>query len=483
MESPSLHFHQVDERPGYSMDLGYVMRRYAYNAETELQAMRAFGGADAGSILSKINEWSDKIAATGGDGVLAKKILLEKFNMQEPELPTARRVTRDVGALAGTMNTVTTPIRHLGKYINAYSQLGFRGVGKGLGEMAKAIVDPAARARIRESGVLLRNSFDLVMPNTKENAFYRVTRAMPWIRATKALDAGGRVMTYFGSDPWIDETVGIARGDRQYLGSITEGMRKRAIADAYNRAHNIFGISDESISSGKIRPDEREYARLAASDVTEFSPERGQLPYAATVGAAGRLFYNLRKFATSQANFMYNNVVKPATFGNIKPLARFLAGSALVGSAIEPMLHMVNRQPDAVLNYFGIPLRPEGEQGWDDWAKKAMAVGAIHNLGLVYLLVEGRDIMQPVPMASAGLLGRGVYGATRDLVNAGRQSLGIPSEGDKAGRDLPEWWDEALHNIGTMEGRNVKDIARSTQLTWLMRKWYREARGLEDNGQ
>lgn len=481
MESPSFHYHQVDDRAGYSLDLGYVMRRYAYNAETELQAIRAFGAADPETISNKIADWGEQIAKQGGDGVLAKKILLAKFNMESPELPAMRTASRDVAATVGAMNTVTTPIRHIGKYVNSLSQIGFRGAAKGLAKIAEAIADPAARQQIRESGVSLRNSMDLVIPNTKENAFYRITRALPWIKATKALDAGGRVMTYFGSDPWIDETVRVARGDQTYLGSMTRGMRQRAMDDAFNRAHNIFGISEQSIESGELTPREREYARLAASDVTEFNPERGQLPYAATVGAAGRLFYNLRKFATSQANFVYNNVVKPASYGNVKPLARFLAGSAVAGAVAEPLLHMVNRQPDAVLNYFGVPLRPEGDQTWGDWEKKAMAVGALHNLGLIYLMIEGRDILQAVPMASAGLLGRGVHGAVSDFVNAGRVSIGHPNPEDKVQEDLPQWWDEAQKNLSEMDGKNVKDVARSTQLTWLMRKWYREARGLQDN--
>lgn len=480
MESPSFHYHQVDDRAGYSLDLGYVMRRYAYNAESELQAIQAFGAADATTISNKISEWGDQIAAQGGDGVLAKKILLEKFNMESPELPSMRKGSRDIAATIGAMNTMTTPIRHIGKYVNSLSQIGFRGAGKGLAKIAEAIVNPEARQQIRASGVSLRNSMDLVIPNTKENAFYRITRALPWIKATKALDAGGRVMTYFGADPWIDETVRVARGDKTYLGSVTEGMRKRAVEDAFNRAHNIFGISEQSIESGDLTPREREYARLAASDVTEFNPERGQLPYAATVGAAGRLFYNLRKFATSQANFMYNNVVKPASYGNIKPMARFLAGSALAGAVAEPLLHMVNRQPDAVLNYFGVPLRPEGNQTWEDWRKNAMAVGALHNLGLIYLMVEGRDVLQAVPMASAGLLGRGLHGAISDFGNAAMVSAGHPNEKDKVQEDLPQWWDEAKVNLRDLEGKNVKDVSRSTQMTWLMRKWYREARGLHD---
>lgn len=480
MESPSFHYHQVDDRPGYSLDLGYVMRRYAYNAESELQAIRAFGAADAETISNKISEWGDAIAKQGGDGVLAKKILLEKFNMESPELPSMRKGSRDIAATIGAMNTLTTPIRHIGKYVNSLSQIGFRGAGKGLAKIAEAMVNPEARQQIRASGVSLRNSMDLVIPNTKENAFYRITRVLPWIKATKALDAGGRVMTYFGADPWIDETVRVARGDKTYLGSLTEGMRKRAAEDAFNRAHNIFGISEQSIESGDLTPREREYARLAASDVTEFNPERGQLPYAATVGAAGRLFYNLRKFATSQANFMYNNVVKPASYGNVKPMARFLAGSALAGAVAEPLLHMVNRQPDAVLNYFGVPLRPEGNQTWEDWRKNAMAVGALHNLGLIYLMVEGRDVLQAVPMASAGLLGRGLHGAVSDFVNAGRVSIGHPNAKDKVQEDLPQWWDEARTNLKDLDGKNVKDVARSTQMTWLMRKWYREARGLQD---
>lgn len=480
MESPSFHYHQVDDRPGYSLDLGYVMRRYAYNAESELQAIQAFGAADADTISNKIGEWGDAIAKQGGDGVLAKKILLEKFNMESPELPSMRKASRDVAATIGAMNTLTTPIRHIGKYVNSLSQIGFRGAGKGLAKIAEAIVSPEARQEIRASGVSLRNSMDLVIPNTSENAFYRITRALPWIKATKALDAGGRVMTYFGADPWIDETVRVASGDKTYLGSLTKGMRQRAVEDAFNRAHNIFGISEQSIESGDLTPAERDYARLAASDVTEFNPERGQLPYAATVGAAGRLFYNLRKFATSQANFMYNNVVKPASYGNIKPMARFLAGSALAGAVAEPLLHMVNRQPDAVLNYFGVPLRPEGNQTWEDWRKNAMAVGALHNLGLIYLMMEGRDVLQAVPMASAGLLGRGLHGAVSDFVNAGRVSIGHPNEKDKIQEDLPQWWDEAQTNLKDLDGKNVKDIARSTQMTWLLRKWYREARGLQD---
>lgn len=341
--------------------------------------------------------------------------------------------------------------------------------------LAETLVDPKAKEEMMSIGGHNNNILGEIREDVRPFAA-KVMDYIPWSRATNLVDMVSRMTAELGAGSKIQEVVDVAGGRRQYMG--TPAMKAKAQGDALNTAKNLYNVSDESIASGELTPEEMKFARMMASRQSQFSPTKGSAPVMATEGPMGRMTYFLRKYLFRQGSFFMNEVLTPASYGNIKPLARWLAVRAPIGAAISIPYDMVTRHPDAVLNMMGVPGRPGGDESWHEWTMRMTAFALSHDLGLLYSVVGGHDLTAPVALAGVGHAGRAVGNIGKEAVGAVATSAGSPQEWDKNQVDVPEYLRQGGENLKTLEGKNLTDLSSSTQLTALMRRWYREAHGL-----
>lgn len=475
LEDASAMYHQVDDREGFSRDPLYVISRRVHDATKHVLAKQLLGDATPEAIGKWIDTQASRIYAEGGDAQLAKRILEQKFNMGTPPLPGPMKTVQALNSISGIMNTVTASLRHIGKMGNEAVVNGFGGSVKGMKGLAETLVDPKAHEDMMSIGGHNNNILGEIREDVRPFAA-KVMDYIPWSRATNLVDMVGRMTSELGAGAKIQEVVDVAGGRREYMG--TAAMKAKAQADALNTAKNLYNLSDETIASGKLSPEEMKFARMMASRQSQFSPTKGSAPVMATEGALGRMNYFLRKYLFRQGSFFMNEVLTPASYGNIKPLARWLAVRAPIGAAISIPYDMVTRHPDAVLNMLGVPGRPGGDESWHEWTMRMTAFALSHDLGLLYSVFGGHDLTAPVALAGVGHAGRGLGTIGKEAIGAAAVSAGSPQEWDKQQIDFPEYLRQGGENLKTLDGKNLTDLSSSTQVTALMRRWYREAHGL-----
>jgi hypothetical protein len=164
----------------------------------------------------------------------------------------------------------------------------------------------------------------------------RITPKFLKLYGMTATETVNNIVSASMGKPFIKEAMAIANGESP---SSIFGIRYRKMPSARLRKLAIeelrkFGVSEDSIKSGKLTDSDITGAALRMTRMTQFGggPEDFPLFYSTEWG---KTLTQFKKFSFGMTKLMYNEVAKPAMHGNFAPLIGTMIGGIVSGEAIN----------------------------------------------------------------------------------------------------------------------------------------------------
>jgi hypothetical protein len=292
--------------PGWERDPIKVLPNYFRRAWHRIETAREFGGRDEGAKFL-----ITQIAEMGGDSDLAAKVWRSFTDTTPRNFNALVQATR-------TFNIVTllstAGIAQLAQAGNTIAYVGLKNYLHGLG----ALFTKAGRAWSDRTGAYVMETVQDLIPTSEQGM---ASKWLRWIGLTP-LDEANRATA--------------ALAGRLHAAEIAEGFfRSGGKNDKLSRGLVRIGIDPADVmkQNGILSPQQRSFAAMKVSDITQFRGSILDLPIARD-SAAGQFLYLFKSFSLQQAKFVHGYLLPELKRGNPGPVLRFAASMGTLGAGV-----------------------------------------------------------------------------------------------------------------------------------------------------
>jgi len=314
----NLEFSRTLDLPDFDRNPVSAIGKYLKNSYHRIEEAKTFGPAD-----EKAKTAIDKIFAMGGNAEYAREAFDRATKIKRDEI-TGRQFMGFMRNLSIYTKMGLSAITNASQPVQAMAVTDMSAFAKGI----HASLSEAGREFALKSGVILDTAMENVMRDTAGGS----------LSGSKYLEMVG-----FSKVEKFNRIVSANTGKEFFL-DLFDKAKKTPGNKEYQRELLKLGFHPKQLLS-KMAPSEDDIIKAARSVVerTQFLTDPQDMPLFYS-SPWGKFAMQLKTFAYKQTEFIYNELLKEATAGNIKPVVRYLTGGAIAGEVTQDIKSVIKNK-------------------------------------------------------------------------------------------------------------------------------------------
>ena len=283
---------------------------YINNAERRLTEAKRFGIKD-----EKIKELISGIYDEGGDAGFAKA-LFDRYAGKDIQESLWQDLSRVVNNFQVLTKLTFASIANASQPVNTLMFTNFKSFAKGF----QRALTQEGRDFALKTGAALESTIRQIMEEAGGAYGNWAQKSLKYTGFT-ATEKFNRILSANMGKVFVEDIV-------------AKGMKRGSFKDIEIRALKKLALNPEKILANKgLSERELLTAGKLVSDITQFRHGAMELPLWWT-SAGGRIVTQFKKYAYNQTRFLWENMVKEAGKGNLKPLLIFLTAFPVLGEMV-----------------------------------------------------------------------------------------------------------------------------------------------------